>query len=103
MTNIRILNRNVFGPLLNYEIPKPKYGKNDFLSYNKYSNKPQLTHEEVARTLKYLWDHCKNRDHVYKCILIYYSGLRHFEAQALTFKDILEGWSRKKKASHYRC
>ena len=57
-----------------------------------------MTHEEVARTLRYLWDRYHvNRDHVYKMIFIYYSGLRHAEAQSLTFKDILAGWSKKKK------
>ena len=96
LTNLRILNRNVFGPVLNQEIPMPR---RDGLSSSSYfNNKPQLTHEEVARTLKYLWDRYHvNRDHVYKMILIYYSGLRHAEAQSLTFKDILAGWSKKKQ------
>ena len=96
VTNIRILNRNVFGPVLNQEVQMPRKMAGALShAYSYYNNKPQLTHEEVARTLKYLWDKCHhNRDHVYKMILIYYSGLRHAEAQALTIGDILEGWSR---------
>ena len=96
VTNIRILNRNVFGPILNQEVQMPRKMAGALShAHSYYNNKPQLTHEEVARTLKYLWDKCHhNRDHVYKMILIYYSGLRHAEAQALTIGDILEGWSR---------
>ena len=96
VTNYRILNRNVFGPVLNQEIQLPRRVSGALSQYySDYNNKPQLTHEEVARTLKYLWDNCHfNRDHVYKMILIYYSGLRHLEAEALTFGDIIDGWSR---------
>ena len=104
LTNLRILNKNIFSPLLNQEIQPPRNihyrtGFNLFSSNADesflYINKAQLTHEEVAQTLKYLWERCRNRDHVYKCILIYYSGLRHSEADNLTFKDILDGWSEK--------
>ena len=47
-TNLQILNRNVSGPVLNQELPSPlKRG-------------PQLTLEEMARTLKYLWNKSGN-------------------------------------------
>ena len=100
--NIRILNNIIFRPLLSYELTNPKNvaGNNNLdnsiSSFYRYNNKPQLTHEEVQRTLKYMYDHCSNRDHVMKCILIYYTGLRHCEANSLTFKDILDGWSKRK-------
>ena len=103
VTNIRILNRNIFQPLLGYELSNPRnvasrnFDSNiNMVKHYQYNNKPLLTHEEVQRTMKYLWDNCANRDHVYKCLLIFYSGLRHMEAQALTFKDILDGWSKKR-------
>ena len=90
LTNIRILNRNVFGPILNQELPIPR-----IQSYTSYNNKPLLTHADVSKTIRYLWKYCKNKDHVYKITLIYYTGLRHQEAESLTYKDILNGWSDK--------
>ena len=97
LTNVRILNKNIFGPLLKQELPMPQRISSSLISDMSiyFNNKAQLTHEEVARTLKYLWDNnWTNREHIYKMILIYYSGLRHAEAQALTIKDIIDGWAR---------
>ena len=85
ITNIRILNKYVITPVLDKEIKKPRV-----LGLSSYNNKPQLTHFEVVKALKYLWNTLKNRDHVYKLFLIYYTGLRSCEAEKLTFRDILD-------------
>lgn len=84
LTNVRVLNRYVIVPLLGMELGKPRIIDNALMN-----NKPQLTHKQVINTLRYLWRKCKNKDHVYKMILIYYTGLRSMEAGNLTFRDIL--------------
>ena len=90
LTNIRVLNKYVFVPTLNMELKKPKA-----IGPEAYCNKPQLTHSEIIAALRYLWRHCKNRDHVFKTILIYYTGLRSAEALDLTYRDILNAWTDK--------
>lgn len=90
LTNWRVLNKYVVYPLLKLEMPKPRLITTN--GGDRYNNKPQLTHDEVAETLRYIWRSCKNRDHVLKMFLIYYTGLRSAEAGALTFRDLLEGW-----------
>ena len=88
LTNIRVLNKYVFIPTLNMELKKPTA-----IGQESYSNKPQLTHADIASTLKYLWQNCKNRDHVFKIFLIYYTGLRSAEALDITYRDILNAWT----------
>ena len=83
LTNVRVLNKHIFIPLLDSELQKPPI-EDDSLNH-----KPQLMHDTVINTLKHIWNNCKNRDHAYKMILIYYSGLRSNEANNLTYRDIL--------------
>ena len=87
-TNVRILNTYVIIPILNQEIGAPRA-----IGTLALTNKPQLTHDEVSETLKLIWHTCKNRDHVHKMYLIYYTGLRSAEAEDLTYKDILDACS----------
>ena len=84
LTNVRVLNRYVIVPLLGMELGKPR-----IIDSTLMNNKPQLTHKQVINTLRYLWRKCKNKDHIYKMILIYYTGLRSMEAGDLTYRDIL--------------
>ena len=88
LTNIRVLNKYVFIPTLNLELKKPIA-----IGQESYSNKPQLTHYDIASTLKYLWQNCRNRDHVFKIFLIYYTGLRSAEALDITYRDIVNAWT----------
>ena len=90
LTNVRILNKYIVVPLLQVEMGRPRLVG---MATSAYNNKPQLTHEEVFLTLRYMWLHTKNRDHVHKAILIYYTGLRSMEASALTYRDILMAFS----------
>ena len=88
LTNIRVLNKYVFVPILDKELKKPTA-----IGPESYCNKPQLTRSEVATTLKYIWRNCKNKDHIFKMFLIYYTGLRSAEALDLTYRDIVNAWT----------
>ena len=88
LTNIRVLNKYVFIPTLDMEVKKPTA-----TGPEAYCNKPQLSHSDIASTLQYLWRNCKNRDHVFKIFLIYYTGLRSAEALDVTYRDILKAWT----------
>ena len=94
-TEIRVLNKNIIIPTTGQEMPRPKL-KSSVLGKNcdKWNNKPQFTHEEIALSMLRMYNSCLNRDHVHKAFLIYYTGLRSAEADALTFRDIAEGYSK---------
>ena len=84
LTNIRILNRYIVTPLFGMEMKKPRAS-----NAKPKNNKPRLRHKEILDTLRYLWKTCKNRDHIYKMILIFYTGLRYIETSAITYRDVL--------------
>ena len=89
VTNIRVLNKYVAVPFFNKELKPPVA-----LRGLRKNNKPKLTFGEIIDTLIQMWNHCLNRDHVYKVFLIYYTGLRSNEAYSLTFRDVIEAWGK---------
>ena len=92
-TVVNILNKYIFFPVLGEELPKPIASK--ILTGNYFSNKPKFMHVEIALAVLRMYKTCKNRDHVHKILLIYYTGLRSSEASSLTFNDIIDGYSKK--------
>lgn len=94
VTEIRVLNKYVIVPTVGQEMPRPKPKLQLLRNSDLRNNKPQFTHGEIALSLIRLYNTCTNRDHVHKAYLIYYTGLRSAEAEALTFRDIAEGYSK---------
>ena len=92
-TVVNILNKYIFFPVLGEELPKPTASK--ILTGNYFSNKPKFMHAEIALAVLKMYKSCKNRDHVHKILLIYYTGLRSSEASSLTFNDIIDGYSKR--------
>lgn len=84
LTNVRVLNRYVIVPILGMELGKPRVVEELLIN-----NKPQFTSDEIIKALRYVWENCKNKDHAYKMILIYYTGLRSKEVDDLTYRDVL--------------
>ena len=91
-TITNVLNKYIFYPILGEELPKPIVSRS--LTGNYFSNKPKFLHIEIAMAVLKMYKTCKNRDHVHKIILIYYTGLRSSEASSLTFNDIIDGYSK---------
>lgn len=90
-TEIRVLNKNIFVPITKQEAGIPKLSS--IKGSIRYNNKPQFNHTEIALALYRMWITCKNREHVHKVFLIYYTGLRSEEAGSITFNDILQSYS----------
>ena len=91
-TITNILNKYIVVPITGEELPKPIAIKS--LTGNYFSNKPKFMHIEIALAILRMYKTCKNRDHVHKILLIYYTGLRSSEASSLTFNDIIDGYSK---------
>ena len=92
-TITNILNKYIVVPITGEELPKPMAIKS--LTGNYFSNKPKFMHIEIALAVLRMYKTCKNRDHVHKILLLYYTGLRSSEASSLTFNDIIDGYSKR--------
>ena len=92
ITVTNVLNKYIVVPITGEELPKPTAIKS--LTGNFFSNKPKFKHSEMALATLRMYKTCKNRDHVHKILLIYYTGLRSHEASSLTFNDIVNGYSK---------